>query len=94
MNVCKRISHYWAISNRSRSKFIEKYSDWLNVVENIDVERIELHVSQKSDKVEPSTSSFRSLPNRFTKVPVKNKRCAIKINSFAKKAGTYAKSEF
>lgn len=61
-NICKRISHYWAKSNRTRSKFLEKYSDWLHVVENIDVQRTELRVSQSFDEVKPSTSSSHGRP--------------------------------
>lgn len=72
-NVCKRISHYWAKSNRTRSKLLEKYSDWLNVTENIDVERIELRVSQHSDEVQPSTSRGRSKLN-FEEASKRTKR--------------------
>lgn len=61
-NICKRISDLWAKTNRTRSKLIEKYLDWLNVVENIDVERTDFRIPYHFDEVEPSTSSSRGRP--------------------------------
>lgn len=63
--VCKRISYYWLKMRRTKSKIIEKCSDWLNVIENIDVTRsIESRLSEKIDDVEPSTSSSRGRPKK------------------------------
>lgn len=44
-NLWKRFSDYWLKCNRTKTKLMKKYSDWLNVVEHIDEQRsILLHI--------------------------------------------------
>lgn len=75
-NLCKRISDYWLKCNRTKSKLMKKYSDWLNVVEHIDVQRsIPLHMYHQDDYAGSSTSSSRGRPRKdFNEASKRTKR--------------------
>lgn len=64
-NLCKRFSCYWKKTYSSKSKLIEKYADWLAVMEYIDVNRnIVPRILQETDNVDSSASCSRGRPKK------------------------------
>lgn len=48
LNLCKCIDRYWKIVHRNKSKYLNKYCDWLNVIEWVDFIRSDEQLIQEN----------------------------------------------
>lgn len=58
--ICKKLADYWKKCNRTQSRFMEKHSAWLDVVEACNLSRIRSsqHMQDVSEEeAHPSTST-------------------------------------
>lgn len=66
LNLCKSLDRFWKIVSRSKSKFLHKYSDWLNEIECVELVRgNEKCIQENANQPRPSCERGALCRGRF-----------------------------
>lgn len=74
LNLCKSLDRFWKIVSRSKSKFLNKYLDWLNEIECVELVKGNEKCIQKNAN-QPGPSCERGRPRKgFSDLSRRSKR--------------------